>query len=101
MNTKPSLFARTFGTYLALMVLLVITYGAAHLDLGLWNTPVSLFIATVKAGLVVVFFMHLGRERGVSKVAAVVGVVWLAILVALVLSDELSRGLLLLPGHWP
>ncbi len=43
---------------IALMVLLLITYGASYLELGPFNVMVALFIAVTKASLVVLFFMH-------------------------------------------
>ena len=43
---------------MALMVLLVLTVGAAELPLGLFNMLVALGIAVIKAALIVMFFMH-------------------------------------------
>ncbi len=45
--------------FLALMVGTLLTVGASYVDLGIWNTPVAMAIAVTKAGLVVLFFMHL------------------------------------------
>src|SRR5262249_24357754 len=51
------------GTYvlvfLARMVGTGLTVAASYWDLGAWNTPVAMLIAVTKAGLVVLFFMHL------------------------------------------
>lgn len=90
-----------FLVYLALMFLLLATYATAHVDLGILNTPVSLSIAALKAVLVALFFMHLRYQRGIARVAAIAGLLWLGILMTLALSDFNTRNWLLLPGHWP
>lgn len=84
-----------------LMILLGVTFLVAHIDLGLFNVPTSLFIAAVKAFLVVLYFMHIRYSIGLNRVAAGVGVFWLGILITLTLTDYLSRNWLLLPSHWP
>ena len=43
---------------LTLMILTAATVGAAYVPLGQFNIVVALAIATVKATLVVLFFMH-------------------------------------------
>lgn len=51
------------GIFLALMVLTVLTVAAINVDLGPLNLIVALGIATVKAVLVVLFFMHIWWDR--------------------------------------
>ena len=46
------------GIWIALMCLTVITASVSFIDLGPFNTIVALVIATFKAILVVLFFMH-------------------------------------------
>ena len=46
------------AVWLALLVLTGLTAGIAFVDLGPFNTVVALVIATVKALLVVLIFMH-------------------------------------------
>ncbi|MBI2220843.1 MAG: cytochrome C oxidase subunit IV family protein, partial [Acidobacteria bacterium] len=62
------------------------------LDLKFMNTIVALTIAVTKATLVVLFFMHVKYSTRLTWVVAASGVVWLAIMVSLTLSDYLSRG---------
>src|SRR4051812_3368249 len=88
-------------TYSVLMALLALTYFAAHWDLGRFGLPVALFIAGLKAGFVLLFFMELRHASGIHRVTAGVGVFWLGILMVLSFSDYLTRGWLLLPGPWP
>ena len=48
----------------ALAVGTVLTVGASHVHFGHWgNVGVGLLIATIKASLVVMFFMHLKYEQ--------------------------------------
>lgn len=75
-----------------LLVLTVITVVAAYYDLGSGiNILVAIFIATVKATLVCLYFMHLKYDNLTNRVAFVSSFVFLAIFVALTASDELAR----------
>ena len=86
---SPRLYFVIFGT---LMVMTGITVWVAFLDLKFMNTIVALSIAVFKATLVVLFFMHVKYATRLTWVVAGSGIVWLAIMVALTLSDYLSRG---------
>jgi cytochrome c oxidase subunit 4 len=90
-----------FLIYLSLMALLVLTYAAAHVNLGAWSVPVALLIAAAKALLVAIFFMELHEQDGIHRAAAIVGIFWLGILLTLTISDYISRNWLQMPGHWP
>ncbi len=50
------------AVYVALLVLTWVTVAVARVDLGAWNVVVAVGIATVKAALVALFFMHLLHE---------------------------------------
>ncbi len=76
----------------ALLGLLALTLGVAYVDLGPLNTVVALLISVAKAALIAVFFMHLRYQKPLIWVFASAGVFWLAILLALALSDYLTRG---------
>jgi cytochrome c oxidase subunit 4 len=81
------------GIFLALIAMTGITTGVAYIDLGPANTVVALAIAVVKMLLVVLFFMHVKYSPGLTRLVIVAGFFWLAIMVAMTLSDELTR-------HW-
>lgn len=49
--------------FVTLLALTVITIGAATFDLGWLNLPLALAIATFKAAIVTLFFMHLNFEN--------------------------------------
>ena len=52
--------AKTFlHVLIALLILTVITVAAAQFDFGAMNAFVAMAIASVKAGLVLLYFMHL------------------------------------------
>ncbi|HEV8501789.1 MAG TPA: cytochrome C oxidase subunit IV family protein [Casimicrobiaceae bacterium] len=89
---KPLTLRRHLLVGLALFVLLALTAGSALLPLGAFNAVSNFAIAAVKAALVVVFFMHLGRGDAAVRIAAAAGVLWLGFLVALSLVDFLGRG---------
>jgi len=98
MNRHSSAPQKTYAlTLAALLLLLGVTYWISHIDLGRWNTIVSLSIAIAKAALVALYFMHLRDSSGITRVAAGLGVFWLGILIMLSMTDYLSRGWLFLP----
>jgi cytochrome c oxidase subunit 4 len=74
--------------WIALLVLTVITALVARYDLGAFNTIVALTIATFKASLVVLFFMHVkdASER-LTKVVIISAIFWLLLLLVLSLAD--------------
>jgi cytochrome c oxidase subunit 4 len=84
--------------YAVLMVLLLATVGAAFVDMGPFNLPVSLGIAVAKALLIIAIFMHVRYSEPLVSVFAGAAFLWLGILIALSLTDYLSRGLVPIPG---
>ena len=79
------------GVFLALMVLTGITVWAAGQDFGAYNTAVAVGIAVTKATLVVLIFMHVKWSSKLTQLYVVAGVVFLLILIAITMSDYLSR----------
>lgn len=80
------------GVFVALLVLTAVTAGAAFVDLGgELNSIVALAIASIKATLVVLFFMHLRYSSRLTWVFAGVGLFWFLILVTFTISDVLTR----------
>lgn len=88
-----------FVIFGALMALTFITVVAANFDLGSekLNTIVALAIAVTKATLVILFFMHVRYSSRLTWVVVAGGFLWLFIMVALTMSDYLSRDMLTLP----
>ena len=93
----------SLGTYLAvfgtLLVFTAITVAVAFVDLGVMSNVVALGIATIKATLVLLYFMHVRGSSALTKVAIASGIVFFAILVAFTLSDTLTPFFANLPGR--
>ena len=86
--------SRAFSVALGigLLVLTAVTVKAAFIDLGPWNPVVALLIATIKAVLVVLFFMHVkGASEKLTAAVVVSGFFFLGILLALSLADYMTR----------
>jgi cytochrome c oxidase subunit 4 len=86
---------RTYiSIWLALLVLTGLTAGVAFVNLGPFNTVVALVIATLKALLVVLIFMHVkyASDR-LTKVVLVSALFWLLLLLGLSLADYTTRTL--------
>jgi cytochrome c oxidase subunit IV len=85
-----------YAIWIALMVLTVVTASVAFIDLGPLNTVVALVIASCKALLVVLFFMHVKyTSERLTKMVIFASVFWLLLLLLLSLADYSTRPL----GH--
>lgn len=78
--------------YVALMVLLGATLGAAYANLGPFNTVLWITIAGMKAALVVLYFMHVRYASKMTWLFAGAGLLWFFTLLGLTLTDYFSRG---------
>src|SRR5215467_539681 len=86
---SPKIYVFVFLTLLALTG---VTTAVAYLDLGHFSVVVALAIAVVKMLLVALFFMHLRHSTILTRVVVIGGLLWLAILIGLSMSDFVSRG---------
>jgi cytochrome c oxidase subunit 4 len=77
------LFALLIGTGL--------TVWASFLELGLWNPVIALAIATTKAVLVVLFFMHVWYSTKLTKLSIFAGIFMFLVLISMTLTDYISR----------
>jgi cytochrome c oxidase subunit 4 len=91
LNTKDSA-SLYYTVYGVLIILTIVTVGLSFCDLQNWHTIVGLAIATGKAALVALFFMHLLRSARITWLALFAGLFWLVILVSLTLTDYMTRG---------
>ncbi len=84
-----------------LIALTVVTTAVSFLPLpGVGHIIAGLFIGTIKAGLVVLFFMHAIHSDHITWLAILFAVLGLGTLFALALSDYFTRGMLpFVPGH--
>jgi len=74
-----------------LLVMTGVTVYAAQVDLGFLNVVVALSIATVKASLVTLFFMHLKYENLTFKIMVLVAFAILAIFIGFTFFDTAYR----------
>ena len=81
-----------FSVFLALAAGTILTVVASRYDLGIWNTPIALGIATIKAALVILFFMHAIHSTRLTWVVIIASFVWLGVFFVLTFSDFLTRG---------
>jgi cytochrome c oxidase subunit IV len=81
-----------FGIFAILVVLTVVTYEVALINLGRLNVVVALGIAAVKSTLVALFFMHAYHSPKRTKLVIVCAVAWLALMIFGILGDNLTRG---------
>lgn len=87
--------------YLLLLLLMALTLGASFVDLGAFHLVASLAIASSKALIIGLYFMHLHYSTTLVRVTAGAGVIWLLILLVLSMGDYVSRDWMPLPGDWP
>jgi cytochrome c oxidase subunit IV len=81
-----------FTVWIALLIGTFLTYKAAFLDLGPFNAAVALIIATTKALLVALFFMHIkGAHEKLLKLVVISTIFFLFILLALSMADYGTR----------
>jgi cytochrome c oxidase subunit 4 len=80
------------------MGLTAATVAAAFMNLGPFNLPVAIAIATIKATLVILYFMHVRWNTRLIGLALALAVAWLFHLIAGTFGDYLSRGLIPFPG---
>ena len=80
------------AVFLALAAGTIVTYLASQVDLGMWNTPIALVIATIKAVLVILFFMHVIHSTRLTWVVIIGAFLWLGVLFVLMFADYLTRG---------
>jgi cytochrome c oxidase subunit IV len=89
-TTHSQIFYIAIGV--VLLVLTMTTAAVAFVNLGPLNPVVALLIATIKAALVVIFFMHVkGASEKLTGAVVVSGFFFLAILLTLSLADYLTR----------
>ncbi len=81
-----------FAVFIALLIGTGLTVFAATLDLGRFNAPVALGIATVKATLVALFFMHVWHaSEKLTKLVVIAAIFFLMLLLGLTMSDYATR----------
>lgn len=79
------------NVFLALLVMTVVTVAVAQVDLGSLNLVVAMLIASVKAGLVAAFFMHLKYESPLLWMYVVIPIILLFVMIGGIFLDDPLR----------
>ena len=84
----PLQYMLVFST---LLLFTGITVGAAFVDLGVLNPIVALGIASFKAVIVILFFMHVKYQSKLVKMTVAAGFFTFLVLISMTLTDYMSR----------
>lgn len=79
-------------TFIALIVLTVLTVVASRIDTGILHTPLALGIAMAKMAIVALFFMGLKWDKGISSILFVGAGAAVFIFMLLTFADYSFRG---------
>ncbi len=90
-ETAVKTYGKVLGTLIALTVITVL---AAGINFGSGNVVIALAIATVKASLVALFFMHLLHEKAMNSIIFVSGLVFLGVFLMLSVLDTDTRDII-------
>jgi cytochrome c oxidase subunit 4 len=92
---------RYFAVWAVLIVCTVLTVWTGYMDLGKLNLPLALTIATLKASLVVLFFMHMTEAAGANRLVFSVSLLFLLVMLFGVFGDLWTRAPMTLPSAAP
>jgi cytochrome c oxidase subunit 4 len=83
---------KQLGAVLAILLILTgVTVGISYVDLGFFNVPVALAIATTKVIFVLLFFMHLKYEGPIIVISFISTVIFLIIMISFTFWDVAYR----------
>ena len=85
---SPLEYLYVFGL---LLVFTAITVGAAYVDLKWANPVIALAIASFKAVVVILFFMHVKYQSRLIKMTVAAGFFTFFVLIMMTMSDYISR----------
>jgi len=85
---SPAQYSIVFAT---LLLFTGITVGAAYIELGVFNPIVALGIASFKAVVVILFFMHVKYQSRLVKMTVGAGFFAFLVLITMTLTDYMSR----------
>lgn len=75
------------AVFFALTILTILTVAQASFDLGSFDIALTMFIATVKATLVMLFFMHLAFDKPFNLIVFLSSFVFVALFITFTLTD--------------
>ena len=90
-------YLNVFGTLMGLTVLTVVV---AFFDLGPLNIVVAVTIASIKAYVVILYFMHVKYSNHVIWLTIAAGFIWLVLMLGLTIADYATRDWIPYPEAW-
>jgi cytochrome c oxidase subunit 4 len=87
--------------WVALLVLTFVTVAVTWVEMGSLNLWVALAIATLKASLVALYFMHLRYDRPINAIVFLTAFVFVMLFVGLALTDTAAYKPEMIPGYAP
>lgn len=79
------------GTFVALLFLTFITVFIAQFHFGVFNLPIAMLVAVIKASLVIMIFMGLKWDKGFNLAAFLGSIIFLVIFFLLTFADIGTR----------
>jgi cytochrome c oxidase subunit IV len=92
---------RYFFIWVILLVMTVLTVWTGYKDLGAFNLPLAMTIASIKATLVILFFMHMTEAAGANRLVFSASFVFLFVMIIGVFGDLWTRNPMTLPSSAP
>lgn len=89
-HISPAIFY--VAIFVALIFLTCATVGQSYVDLGSLNLPIVILIATLKASLVVTFFMHLRWDNKFNALIFISCIFFIGVFFAYTMNDTERRG---------
>jgi cytochrome c oxidase subunit 4 len=90
-----------FVVWFILLTCTVLTVWTGYMDLGKVNLPLALCIATLKASLVVWYFMHMKDAAGTNRIVFVTSFLFMFVMIFGVFGDLWTRNEMSLPSAAP
>lgn len=80
------------ATLVALFVLTAITVGVSYIDFGAANLWIAILVATIKASIVALIFMHLFFDHKFHSIILIMGLLFLGVFLVFTMFDTETRG---------
>jgi len=90
-NMHISSYTLLASVLASLLVLTGVTVGVSYIDMGFFNVPIALLVASTKATIVLLFFMHMKHESKVIAISFTSTVLFLCIMIGFTFWDVAFR----------
>lgn len=92
---------RYFVIWAILLAFTGLTVWTGYMDLGAFNLPLAMVIATTKAILVILFFMHMTEAAGANRLVFSASFLFMFVMILGVFGDLWTRNPMTLPSSAP